>query len=308
MKKILENVDKLYLFFSITNMICYLLHFTNFNTEGVDYISWLVFSIVTGLIAYYNDKHYEKWYAAQVLFGSFLLFAEKNFLSIGLVGLAFLFILLLSPLTYQGLGKITSLGTMYVTMFLSMSVLLRVIPIHTGVELYSVKMSVFVLPLFILGALVVYAAWDIYKGRRRNEEKCIHQLKLLVKKGLVLSAVAVGLVLSQLLTGESILPTNIFTKVFYYIQEAFRNNTGLYTSIKQEGGVFGLLITVLALCFTANTVFVKTKSDKDVNAWQFELMGIVFLLQSICLPQSVVVVCLYMIWVVLGYLHRRSVK
>lgn len=305
MNKLLENTDRFFLFFSIINMICYLLHFTNFNNEGQDYISWLVLSVITGIIAYYKDKQFEKWYAIQVMIGSFLLFAEKNFLSIGIVGLTFFLILVLAPLTYQSFGKVVLLCLAYVMMFLSMSVLLRVFPINAGLELYSVKMSAFVLPLFVLGALAVYVVWDIYKSRQRDEVKCIQQIKLMTKRVLIFAAIVVLLVLSQLLTGVNIQPTNIITKVFYYIQIAFGSNTGLYTDMVGQSGFIGLLFLILALYITADMLFAKKKNKKDVLGWQFEIIGILFLLQSFCLPQSPVIICLYMVWVLLGILHRR---
>lgn len=302
MKKILDNTDKLFLLFSIANMVCYFLQFANLLNNEQSYVSWLVLSIITGIIAYYSDKRFDKWYAIQILMGSFLLFMEKNFLAIGIVGLTFLLVLLLAPVTYKSLEKIVLLCMAYLMLFMSMSVLLRVIPIYREVELYSVKMSAFVLPLLVLGALAIYVVWDIYIKRQNDETRCVNQLKMLVKKILIFVAIVAALILSQLLTGTIFEPTNIITKVLYYIQEAFRSNAGVCTTMIQESGLFGLVMLVFFLYVTADVIITK----KEKMGWQYQVIGVLFLLQSLCLPQSISIVCLYMVLVLIGFLQGRS--
>lgn len=313
MKRLLDNTDKLFLLFSIANMVGYLLQFytlistkqhvlNNLLNQGQGYISWLVLSVIVGIIAYYSDKRFDKWYAIQVLMGSFLLFMEKNFLAIGIVGLTFFLVILLAPVTYKSLEKIVLLCMAYLMLFMNMSIFLRVIPIYKEIELYSVKMSAFVFPLFVLGALAIYVVWDIYIKRQNDEIRCVNQLKMLVKKILIFVAITVALILSQLLTGAIFEPTNIITKVLYYIQEAFRSNTGVCTTMIQESGLFGLVILVFFLYVTADVII----TQKEKMGWQYKVIGVLFLLQSLCLPQSIGVICLYMVWVLIGFWHGRS--
>ena len=116
----------------------------------------------------------------------------------------------------------------YVILFLNMFVILKVLLIPTEVELYSVKMSALLWPLFILAMVLLYVLGELYIKRQYDEAGCITQFKILLKKELICIAIGVVLVVSQLLTGTIVEPTNVITKILYYIQAAFHSNIGVY--------------------------------------------------------------------------------
>lgn len=297
--------------FSVANMVVYIALFLNavygnniswigghlLREEGI--VSWLVLSIVTGILAYSTDDRKRGWYALQVLTGSFFLFLQKNFLAIGIVGVAFLLVFLILPSDRKNVSIMGTLLLGYLLLFSNMSLIVNYTKLIKTPVPYSVSVSLYVelaLAVLVLIALLCRKRWE----RQLNYEDIIGgKAKKIIRRVLLILFAAALMILSQMLSGSSGDYPGLWNKILCYIQADFLKRCEFLEVIQESCGIVGILIIFCLVYFVLENVLSKKKTE-SVQQRSYKVLGAVFLVQYLCLNQSLRVFALYIMIIFLS--------
>ncbi len=307
-----------YLFaFSIANVIVYIgllysaitgkerLIVGGYLLQEQDILSWLVFTIATGIVAYCTDKHLYLWYAIQVLMGSFLLFLQKNFLSMGIVTIVFLLVLFFAPLNQKLIKKVGMLLLGYACLFINMSFIVNYTNFLKNPMPYSIEMSVYL--NFVLAGvmLILYICWNRWNKRAITEEQICKRVKRIVTILLILVSIGI-LVMVVLLLNKDILPmSNFMMKILNYMQACFALDEGIMTSMMDACGIIGIVAIIYLSYATLFRIVIESQRKENRNFWIYIVVGIVYCLQILGLMQSVRTTLLYAVIMFLGLAQNR---
>ncbi len=317
-----QNYKSRFLFWSsiinlMVDVICFLCALGIFEkppfAQGIlndaSFCSWLIMGLCISILGYCTEASMKIWYAFCLLIGALALFLEKNALSILIVSIMFLVATFAFAGNYQKVKNILILYFAYVFLFANMSLIVNYGPHLVRVTPYSIETSVYMELLIFLVAVFLCHIDDRWAKKGLKSDvitKYIRVITLAIFSILITGVIT--FIIINLFAAPEMIPT-FFSKISNYLsQDMAQVRNSWETSLLVQRIV--LLLTAvyyiaMAILYTRK-VFLKGNPCKV-----YICLGliIVYLLQFICLPQSLEVNLLYgvvLFWEFAGQIEEKE--
>lgn len=263
-------------------------------------VPWLVLGITVNMTAYCFQEKGQVWYGGNILLSTFLLAVQKNVFGMAVVALVPLMLPIFCRPSKELAGRAAQTELMYAFLICNMSLITGYTPLMKGIVTYDLEISVYMELILAAMGVWFFGYWDRY-ARNADEDVTVPEMRVWCRKAVTACLVGgAGILAAAKFFGNG--DDAAWNRVAQIITDDLGENSGwaagLFGQMGQRFGIWGIVFACV-LFYVGIMRICNTKQWRRKAHKLYRLFAAVYLLQAVFLPQTMVALPVYAVFLFL---------